>query len=103
MAMSRAGVSGGQGAQLQGQAFGQVARTDPVGSMFCRCFKCGFDFFRLECFEFGLQAGDDVRQRLGQETGVVEVVDQRGDQGAVTQGERADNQLVQQVFAQAGA
>jgi len=49
-----------------------------------------------------LQAGNDVGQRLGEKASLVKVVDQRGDQGAVAQGERADNQLVQQVFAQAG-
>ncbi len=66
-------------------------------------FQRGFDFFGLELFEFPGKAGSNVGQRLGEEAGVVEIVDQRRDQGAVACAERADDELVEQVLAQAGA
>ena len=87
---------------MQGQAFGQIARADTGRVHVLQMLERGFDFFGLKFFEFGLQAGRDVGQWLGEKSGFVQIVDQGGNQGAVTQRERADNQLIQQMFAQAG-
>ena len=100
MAASRAGVSGGRARSCRVRHSARLRAPTPVGSMFCRCLSAVCDLLGLELLDFGLQTGGDVLQRLGQETGIVQVVDQRGNQGSVAQRQRADDQLAQQVLAQ---
>ena len=90
---------GWQGAQLQGQALGQVACADSRGVHVLQVLERGLDFLGFKLLDFFGEGGGDVGKRLAEETGFVEIVDQRCDERAVTQGQRADDELVEQVFA----
>ena len=88
-------------ADLQGQAFGRIARAhaDRVEALQQR--QGGAQFVGID-FQFGRHALEDLVERLGQVAIVVEGVDDQFDQGAVARLEHGQAHLLHQVFAQGG-
>jgi hypothetical protein len=75
---------GGQDAQLQAETFTEVACADSGRVHVLQVLKGGLDLFRLEFLEFVGQGRVNVIEALCQVAILVEIVDQRGHQGAVT-------------------